>query len=88
MQQRRRGLHPRLGLLASVVLVVGACGSAASPSPSTSAAASAPPVSAPASQAASEAPYDGMVYPESGDAPCGVAPVHAAASRRSRRSTG
>jgi len=24
MQQRRRGLHPRLGLLASVVLVVGA----------------------------------------------------------------
>ena len=34
MQQRRRGLHPRLGLLASVVLVVGACGTAASPSPS------------------------------------------------------
>ena len=26
----------------------------------------------PASQAASEAPYDGMVYPESGDAPCGT----------------
>ena len=72
MQQWRRGLHPRLGLLASIVLVVGACGTAASPSPSTSAAASAPAASAPASQAASEAPYDGMVYPESGDAPCGT----------------
>ena len=58
MQQWRRGLHPRLGLLASIVLVVGACGTAASPSPSTSAAASAPAASAPASQAASEAPYE------------------------------
>jgi hypothetical protein len=29
MQQWRRGLHPRLGLLASIVLVVGACGNAA-----------------------------------------------------------
>jgi hypothetical protein len=75
MQQRRRGLSPRLGLLASVVLVFGACGTAASPSPSTSAAASAPPASAPASQAsASEAPYDGMVYPETGEAPCGQDP--------------
>ena len=87
MQQRRRGLHPRLGLLASVVLVVGACGSAASPSPSTSAAASAPPVSAPASQAASEAPYDGIVYPESGDAPCGT-PGYSGSIKKSWHSTG
>jgi ABC-type transport system substrate-binding protein len=63
-------LHPRLGLLASIVLIVGACGAAASPSPSASGPASAP-ASAPATQAASEGPYDAMVYPESGDAPCG-----------------
>jgi peptide/nickel transport system substrate-binding protein len=71
MQQRRRGLHPRLGLLASVVLVVGACGTAASPSPS----ASSPPEASepPASQAAeSEAPFpEAMTYPEDADAPCG-----------------
>src|SRR5512144_3258219 len=72
MQQRRRGLYPRLGLLATIVLVVGACGTAASPSPSTSAEASAPASQPPAS--VSSEPYDGIAYPESGDAPCGVAP--------------
>jgi peptide/nickel transport system substrate-binding protein len=72
MQQRRRGLHPRLGLLASVVLIVGACGTAASPSPSVSSQAPAS-EAPPASQAAeSEAPFpEAMTYPESGDAPCG-----------------
>ena len=72
MQQRRRGLHPRLGLLASVVLIVGACGTAASPSPSVSSqapASEAPPAS---QAAASEAPFpEAMTYPESGEAPCG-----------------
>ncbi|HEX5015305.1 MAG TPA: ABC transporter substrate-binding protein [Candidatus Limnocylindrales bacterium] len=72
MQQRRRGLHPRLGLLASVVLIVGACSTAASPSPSVSSQAPAS-EAPPASQAAeSEAPFpEAMTYPETGEAPCG-----------------
>jgi peptide/nickel transport system substrate-binding protein len=74
MQQRRRGLHPRLGLLASVVLIVGACGTAASPSPSASSPAASEPPAASA-PAASEAPFENaLVYPESGEAPCGTAP--------------
>jgi peptide/nickel transport system substrate-binding protein len=73
MQQRRRGLHPRLGLLAGVVLVFGACGTAASPSPSTAAPSGS--AAAPASQAASSSgPFDGITYPADGPAPCGVAP--------------
>jgi peptide/nickel transport system substrate-binding protein len=70
MQQRRRGLHPRLGLLASIVLVVGACGTAASPSPSASSPAESGPPAA-SQPAASEEAYDGISHPESGEAPCG-----------------
>ena len=71
MQQWRRGLYPRLGLLASIALIISACGTAASPSPSASAPTE--PSEAPASQAAaSEPPFEGaIVWPESGEAPCG-----------------
>jgi peptide/nickel transport system substrate-binding protein len=60
-----------LAALGVMAIVFAACGGSASPSPS-SAAASAP--AATASQAASQAPFTGTAYPESGDAPCGVAP--------------
>src|SRR5262245_11599553 len=71
MQQRRRGLHPRLGLLASVVLIVGACGTAASPSPSAGSPAA--PGSEPPASSPGGGDFTGLVYPESGEAPCGEA---------------
>ncbi len=62
----------RSALVAVTAIVFGACsGTTATPSPQTSAA---PPASEQPSTPASEAPYTGMSYPESGDAPCGVAP--------------
>ena len=71
MQQRSRGWYPRLGLLASVALIISACGTAASPSPSASAPTE--PTEAPASEAAaSEAPFENaIVWPPEGEAPCG-----------------
>lgn len=59
---------PLFALGAAALIVFAACGGAASPSPaaaSPSQAASQPPVSS--------APYDGLAYPESGDAPCAQA---------------
>jgi len=61
-----------LAFAASLTIVFAACGSSAS-SPSASTAESAAPTAAP-STAESTAPYAGMVYPETGEAPCGVAP--------------
>ena len=60
---------------ASLTVIFAACGnSAASPSASSAPATTAP-STAPASAAApSAAAFDGMVYPTTGDAPCGVAP--------------
>ena len=60
-----------LAVVGTVAIVFAACNTAASPSPSASQG-TAP--SAPASQPASTAPFTGTAYPESGDAPCGVAP--------------
>ena len=60
-----------LAMIGTVAIVFAACNGAASPSPSASATT---PSTPPASQAASEAPYDGMVYPTTGEAPCGTAP--------------
>jgi len=62
-----------LASLGAVAILFAACTGAVSPSPSSGAPASQA-ASQPASQPASEAPYDGKAYPESGDAPCGVAP--------------
>lgn len=60
---------------ASLTIVFAACGGATtSPSASGAAPATAAPTSAPASVAPSGAAFDGIVYPASGDAPCGVAP--------------
>lgn len=53
-------------LVATVAIVFAACAGAASPSPSSPAA-----TSAPTEPPESEAPYDGVSYPEDGDAPCG-----------------
>lgn len=63
-----------LAVIGTVAIVFAACNGAASPSPSSSAAApTTAPTTAP-SQPASVAPYDGMVYPATGEAPCGTAP--------------
>jgi peptide/nickel transport system substrate-binding protein len=70
--QRRSGARAPLVLAAALALVAASCGTAASPSPSASSAA--PPSTAASQPAASEAAYEGTAYPESGDAPCGVAP--------------
>jgi ABC-type transport system substrate-binding protein len=61
-------------LVASLALVTAACGGA-TPSASTAASAEAPATQAPATEApASEGPaFTGMVYPETGEAPCGQA---------------
>ncbi len=58
---------------ASLTIVFAACSSSAA-SPSASAPASAAAPSTAASVAPSAAAYAGMTYPETGDAPCGVAP--------------
>jgi ABC-type transport system substrate-binding protein len=67
---RRRSAWLALG--ATAAILVGACTGGATPAPSTAASAS-PGASAGASPSAatSAAPFDGMVYPESGEAPCG-----------------
>jgi peptide/nickel transport system substrate-binding protein len=61
-----------LALIGTVAIVFAACGTAATPSPSSPAATGG--ASAQASQPASTAPYTGVVYPTDSDAPCGVAP--------------
>ena len=60
-----------LAMLGAVAIVFAACQGAASPSPSSSGTA---PSTPPASQPTSQAPYEGMVYPATGEAPCGTAP--------------
>jgi len=55
-------------LVVGSAIVFAACAGAASPSPSSPAA-----TSTPTEPPESEAPYDGMAYPEDGDAPCGDA---------------
>lgn len=61
---------PLLTVLSVSAIVFAACAGTTAPSPS--AAPSAAP-SAPASAPASTEPFDGLVYPESGEAPCGQA---------------
>ncbi len=56
----------RLALMGIATLVFAACTGAATPSPSTP---TAPPDATPVTSAA---PYDGLTYPETGEAPCGV----------------
>jgi ABC-type transport system substrate-binding protein len=56
-------------LVVGSAIVFAACAGAASPSPSSPAA-----TSTPTEPPESEAPYDGMSYPEDGDAPCGELP--------------
>jgi ABC-type transport system substrate-binding protein len=68
MSQRSKWL-PLWALVAATAIVFAACAGATSPSPS----ASAPASTTPSAPAESEAPYDGMAYPEDGDAPCGDA---------------
>ena len=62
-----------LAVLGAVAIVFTACGGAASPNPSTPRRNERRQRGRP-SQAASQAAYDGMVYPETGEAPCGSAP--------------
>ncbi len=58
-------------LAATAVLVVAACGSSTTASPAATTA----PTTGPATEAPSAPPdYVGMTYPETGEAPCGVAP--------------
>ena len=60
---------PLVALAATLALVFAACGTAAtSPSATTAPATPAPSVEA------STSPFEGTVYPETGEAPCGVAP--------------
>lgn len=61
-----------LAALGVVAIVFGACAGAASPSPTSSG--TTPSVAPPPSTAVSQAPYTGMVYPVTGEAPCGTAP--------------
>ena len=58
---------PFLALLATTAIIFAACGTAATPSPSVS------PTQAATEQPSEEPPYDGAVYPETGEAPCGEA---------------
>jgi ABC-type transport system substrate-binding protein len=59
----------RLAVLgATTAILIAACGGAATPTPSSSSEPSAPP-----SEAPSAAPFEAMVYPETGEAPCGQA---------------
>jgi len=51
---------------ATTAIVFAACGGAATPTPA--------PATAAPTQAPTAVPFEAMVYPESGDAPCGVAP--------------
>jgi hypothetical protein len=60
-----------LAVIGTVAIVFAACNGAATPPPSASTATT--PSTTP-TQAASEEPFTGAAYPESGDAPCGVAP--------------
>ena len=62
-----------LAAIGTVAIVFAACSGSASPSPSSSGAPSTAPTTA-ASAPGSVAPYDGVVYPATGDAPCGTAP--------------
>ena len=61
-----------LAVIGTVAIVFAACTPAASPSASGGTATTGP--SAPASQPASEAPFDAIAYPADGEAPCGVDP--------------
>ena len=60
---------PILALLATTAIIFAACGGAASAPPPTAA----PVTAAPATAAPTEAPYQGSVYPATGEAPCGTA---------------
>jgi ABC-type transport system substrate-binding protein len=55
-------------LLATTAIIVAACGTAATPSPTTE------PSQAATEQPTEAPPYEAMTYPETGEAPCGVAP--------------
>ena len=69
---KRRGARAPLVIAAVIALTAASCGTAASPSPSASSPGTAS--SAPSEAPASVEAYDGLAYPESGDAPCGTAP--------------
>lgn len=57
---------PLLALVGATALIVGACGQAASPSPT-----GASPTQGPTADPGTPEPFDGIAYPETGDAPCG-----------------
>ena len=61
-----------LAVIGTVAIVFAACSGSASPSPSSGTPSTAPTTGA--SAPGSVAPYDGVVYPATGEAPCGVAP--------------
>jgi peptide/nickel transport system substrate-binding protein len=61
-----------LAAIGTVAIVFAACSGSASPSPSSGAPSTAPTTAA--SAPGSVAPYDGVVYPTTGEAPCGVKP--------------
>ncbi|MFL5713180.1 MAG: ABC transporter substrate-binding protein [Chloroflexota bacterium] len=63
-----------VALAASLTVIFAACGGAATSPSASSAPASTAPSTAPASTAPSAAAFAGKSYPETGDAPCGVAP--------------
>ncbi|MFL5640865.1 MAG: ABC transporter substrate-binding protein, partial [Chloroflexota bacterium] len=63
-----------VALAASLTVIFAACGGAATSPSASSAPATTAPSTAPASTAPSAAAFAGKSYPETGDAPCGVAP--------------
>lgn len=65
------GIRRLAALVAAGAIFVSACAGSATPAPSAAATQAA--TAAPASQAATAAPYTGLVYPTTGEAPCGQA---------------
>ena len=68
MSQKSKWLR-LAALVVGAAIVFAACAGSTSPSPSSPGA-----TQGPTTPPESEAPYDGMVYPEGGDAPCGELP--------------
>ena len=64
----RTSRSPIIALFATAAIIFAACGGAASAPPSTA------PTDAPTVAPTAAPPYEGMVYPATGEAPCGVAP--------------
>ena len=62
-----------VAVVGTIAIVFAACSGSASPSPSSGTTPTTAPTTAPSAPGSVE-PFDAMVYPETGEAPCGVAP--------------